>query len=404
MDTNFLEEIQILIVEDSDIDRKVLVNTIKKYFPRTIEANNGQKAYEIYRKNKNIDIIISDIDMPEMSGIELLKLIRQSDMHIPFIFTTGRIEIEYILDAINLNVSSYITKPINVHEMIQKIDFLCEKKYIETRLLKKQDEIENYIEAVDRVALIYKMTENGNITYMNNSMLDVTGYTNEEIETLNFDQIINPEVYKKDIDKTWEHLKKGKLWKGNTKFITKDKETFYLNCTIFKINNSEEEFITIAFLTTKENLAKRDFYRKVLQNVKETNKKEYKLKKMVKELNIKLDQQDKLLTTSTEMIFSLKEKAKQKERQLRHYELQGENLDKKYEKLLNSKKDEIKSYIENAKTEKKRADTLQKEKDLLEEELKKLREKFMNLEDDIKIKNKRINDLNELVSLSKNKV
>lgn len=392
MDAKFLEKIKILIVEDSDLDRNILFNTIKKYFPNIIKVSNGKEAYEIYKEDKEIDIIISDIHMPELSGIEFLKLVRTSDVNLPFILTTAKIEPEYILEAINLNVSSYLLKPIDVRTLIQKIDFLCEKKYYESHLIKKQKEIEYYLEAVDKASIIYKMTIDGNITYMNNAMLKVSGYIEDDIPKLKFEDIIAPEIPKKYIEMAWEQIKDGKLWHGNTKFIAKDGKIFYLNNTIFKINNFEEEFITIAFLTTKENLEKRDFHKKVLLNITEANKKEYELKNKIINLTNKLDQSSILLDNNNETISSLKEKSLQKERQLKHYELQGENLSDKYEKLLNSKKNEILNYIQSVKTEKKRVDTLLSENKHLNAEINTLRKKYGNLEDEIKVKNKRINE------------
>ena len=383
MDAKFLEKIKILIVEDSDLDRNILFNTIKKYFPNIIKVSNGKEAYEIYKEDKEIDIIISDIHMPELSGIEFLKLVRTSDVNLPFILTTAKIEPEYILEAINLNVSSYLLKPIDVRTLIQKIDFLCEKKYYESHLIKKQKEIEYYLEAVDKASIIYKMTIDGNITYMNNAMLKVSGYIEDDIPKLKFEDIIAPEIPKKYIEMAWEQIKDGKLWHGNTKFIAKDGEIFYLNNTIFKINNFEEEFITIAFLTTKENLEKRDFHKKVLLNITEANKKEYELKNKIINLTNKLDQSSILLDNNNETISSLKEKSLQKERQLKHYELQGENLSDKYEKLLNSKKNEILNYIQSVKTEKKRVDTLLSENKHLNAEINTLRKKYGNLEDEI---------------------
>ena len=400
MDAKFLEKIKILIVEDSDLDRNILFNTIKKYFPNIIKVSNGKEAYEIYKEDKEIDIIISDIHMPELSGIEFLKLVRSSDVNLPFILTIAKIEPEYILEAINLNVSSYLLKPIDVRTLIQKIDFLCEKKYYESHLIKKQKEIEYYLEAVDKASIIYKMTIDGNITYMNNAMLKVSGYIEDDIPKLKFEDIIAPEIPKKYIEMAWEQIKDGKLWHGNTKFIAKDGEIFYLNNTIFKINNFEEEFITIAFLTTKENLEKRDFHKKVLLNITEANKKEYELKNKIINLTNKLDQSSILLDNNNETISSLKEKSLQKERQLKHYELQGENLSDKYEKLLNSKKNEILNYIQSVKTEKKRVDTLLSENKHLNAEINTLRKKYGNLEDEIKVKNKRINELTEVVSIT----
>ncbi|MGB5918148.1 response regulator [Arcobacter sp.] len=396
MNDNFLNKITILVVEDSATDRKILVDTLKKYFTNVLEASDGQEGYETFKNNKDIDIIISDLNMPNVSGINFLKLIRTSDANIPFIVTTGKIEPEVIIEAINLNVNSYIQKPIDVRVLLQKIDYLCEKKYFEIRLEKKRKEIEFLIEAVDVAALIFKMDDKGKIFYMNAAMMDVSGYNIEDISDLNFDDIIHPEIPKKFIDSTWEDLKNGQLWKGNTKFITKVGETFYLNNTVFKTNT--EDFITIAFLTTKENLEKRDFQRKVIQKFQEANKKEYKLKQENNELKNKLDRLESLYEEALITLKGLKEKNVSNVRQLKHYELQGDNLTQKYDKFMSSKKDEIENYIKSLNTEKQKNEKLTIRYDELLELLEKTKERNLNLEEEVRIKNRRINDLNEIIS------
>lgn len=398
MNTSFLQEIKILLVEDSQTDRKVLVNTLKKYFKNIIEAGNGQEAFEIYKLHNDIDLIVSDISMPIMDGITLLKKIRLNDLYIPFIFTTAKLEIDTILDAINLNVNYYILKPINVHELLQKIDLLCEKIFFEKRLIQKQEEIKNYIKAVDEVAFIFKMYEDGQITYMNKAMQDVSGYTKDDLKNLNFNNIIHPSIPKKYIEETWSLLKDGKLFKGDTKFISKDKETFYLNNTVFKVKDTKDEYITIAFLTTQENLKKRNFHKKVLLNIQEANKKELEYKKTIEQLQKKIKAEDDFVHTCSHNLELERKRVLSKERQLTHYELQMENTNAKYEKIISSKNEEIKTHIETIENKKKRIDSLLSENYDLKEDLKILKQKYQNMEEDLNKKNKRVIDLLQLLN------
>jgi len=398
LDVNFLEELKILVVEDSKTDRELLVDTLKRYFKNILVAKDGKEAYEIYKFHNDIDLIISDIIMPHMDGIEFLKKIRQNDYNLPFIFTTAKLEIDTILEAINLNANYYVIKPINMNDLLQKVDLLCEKLFFQKRLIDKQKEIKNYIEAVDTVALIFKMYDNGQITAMNKSMQDISGYTQEDLATLNFNDLIHPSVPKKMIDDTWEKVKNDELFKGDTKFISKNKETFYLNNTVFKTKQSQDEYITIAFLTTQENLKKRDFHKKVLLNIQEANKKEAEYRKTIQELNKKIEVQDNFFATYTRQLEMERERALSKERQLTHYELQMENTNSKYEKIISSKNEEIKVHIDTLEMKKRKIDFLNSENYTLKEELKTIRTKYESLENDMIKKNKRINDLMDLLN------
>lgn len=81
--------------------------------------------------------------------------------------------------------------------------------------------------------------------------------------------------------------------------------------------------MTIAFLTTKENLEKRDFHKKVLLNITEANKKEYELKNKIIDLAKKLNQSNILLNNNDKTIQTLKENSSQKERQLNIMNFKG---------------------------------------------------------------------------------
>lgn len=83
-------------------------------------AYNGLEALEMWEQEP-VDIIITDIDMPEMSGLELLKRIRSKEEHVRFIILTGFDEFEYAREAIRLEVENYILKPINEEELEQQL-------------------------------------------------------------------------------------------------------------------------------------------------------------------------------------------------------------------------------------------------------------------------------------------
>lgn len=406
MNESFLKKMTILIVEDSLTERKILVDMLNKYFSNIIEVSNGKEAYEVLKKKeKEIDIVISDIVMPELSGIELLKLVREFNLSIPFIFITGNLKSEDILKAIDLNVSSYLLKPVNPMQLLEKIDFLCEKKFYEKQLDKKKAEVENYKQAVDKASLIFRMDGNGLISYMNSAMSDVSGYGKKDFGKINFDNIIHPDIPKKYIDETWKDIKDGKLWKGNTKFISKDGEIFYLNNTVFKVDNEKEEFITIAFLTTKENLEKRDFHKKVLIKFQESNKKEFELKKEIEKLKketIQLIKYKELYVDSFDVINSLKEKNIAKERQLVHYELQGDNLTQKYDKFMNAKKKEVDNLIKNLNIEKQKNELLSKKDEENSDLIETLKARCESYENEVKIKNNRLKQLIDIVGHQKN--
>lgn len=340
---DFLKQQTVLFVEDEDLAREKLAKFLGKIFKRVIVAQNGLEGLEKFKisldSSERVDLIVSDINMPLMSGLEMLENIRNSDNDIPVIFTTARNEIENILKAIDLNITGYILKPIDTITLMKKLAEVCEKKYFKLQLEEKQNELKKYLQAVDNVALIYKMNDKGKVLFANNSFLEISKYNSDEIEDLNFNDLIHPDIPKDFLDKTWETLRNGKIWNGNTKFIDKNQEVFYLKNTIFKLeSDSNIEYITIGFSTTKENNEKREFQRKVIKAIEEFNKKEFTYKKTIEDLTTRNRQLEIYLPIIQNELEEQKAKTLSRQRQLEHYELQMHNVDEKYYDRISNKK------------------------------------------------------------------
>lgn len=145
MNSEFLKEQIVLFVEDEDLAREQLGKILTRLFKKVILAANGQEGFEKFKDSFNseekIDLIISDINMPILSGLEMVEKIRELDNIVPLIYTTARSETENIIKAIDLNVSSYILKPIDTAILIKKMSDACEKKYIQSQLDEKQTEL-----------------------------------------------------------------------------------------------------------------------------------------------------------------------------------------------------------------------------------------------------------------------
>ena len=348
-DMEYLKTQNVLFVEDEDLAREILAKLLSKMFKNVITATNGLEGFDKFKAAEQsldkINLIISDINMPIMNGLDMLENIREIDKTVPVIFLTARNETNNILRAIDLNVSNYIIKPVQTDILMAKIGDTYEKKIIQNELKEKKEELEGYIEAVDTVAFIYKMNDKGEIIFANKSLLELSSYTNEELNKLTLNDLIHPDVSKISIEETWETIKKGEIWSGNTKFISKDKEVFYLKNTIFKvIKDSQFEYITIGFSTTKESTEKREFHKKVLKNIQESNKKEYGYKKLIKELSENNIRLESYIPRLQEEIKEQKEKTLNRQRQLEHYEMQMHNVDEKYHGQLSAKSKEADEY------------------------------------------------------------
>lgn len=119
-DTNM----RVLVVDDFSTMRRIIKNILRQIgFNNVVEADDGTTAWEVLNKDK-IDFIISDWNMPQMTGIELLRKVRASEEFgdLPFLMVTAEAQQENIIEAVQAKVSNYIVKPFTAEVMKQKID------------------------------------------------------------------------------------------------------------------------------------------------------------------------------------------------------------------------------------------------------------------------------------------
>ncbi len=138
----YKKNLNILYIEDDILATARLKNILSKFFNNIIIASNGEDAFELLKTSPKIDLIISDINMPKMDGLEFLEKLRYIDSKIPFIFVTARDEPDKMLRAIQLDIDNYILKPINLQNLLAVIDKIVEKLYKEYLLLEKNSHIE----------------------------------------------------------------------------------------------------------------------------------------------------------------------------------------------------------------------------------------------------------------------
>jgi len=115
----------LLYVEDDFLTQKIVKSVLDGYFKKIYIANNGQEGIELYRE-KSPDIILADISMPIMNGLEMSQKIKQENSNQRIVLFTSYSEIEYFSKAINMKVDKYILKPLNTKQMIETLDEVIE--------------------------------------------------------------------------------------------------------------------------------------------------------------------------------------------------------------------------------------------------------------------------------------
>ncbi len=235
-------KIKVLYVEDNDIVRKDTVELLKEFFHQVETASNGEEGLEKFKKGK-FDLIITDINMPKMNGIEMIKEIKKIDKRIPVIVITAFSDFKYLVECIKLGVYGYILKPIDINQLLEVLNTVLEKIKLRRERDKALQLLEQYKKIIDESATVTKTDLRGIITYANDKFCEKSGYSREELIGKPHNIVRHPDMPSSAFKELWDTIQSKKVWHGLVKNKTKDGKAVYMKATIVPILDENGEIM-----------------------------------------------------------------------------------------------------------------------------------------------------------------
>ena len=144
------EELTVLICEDDMSVVEELQDIMSMFFAKVLVAYDGAEGLEIYKQNQdNIELIITDINMPNMNGLEMMSEIKKLDYTQKCLVLSAHDDLEYVLQIIELGINQFIPKPYDVDDLISKIFAILEKLLLEQTIKDKQDSMVALIKTLE---------------------------------------------------------------------------------------------------------------------------------------------------------------------------------------------------------------------------------------------------------------
>jgi len=131
-------DISILFVEDEELLRAIYERILDKFVSRLYVAENGKEGLELYEKYQP-DLIITDIMMPVMDGLEMVEYIRRDDNNVRLVILSAYGEAEYFMDAIKIGVNSFLLKPVETKKLTSLVEELAKGILLEREV--KEEEL-----------------------------------------------------------------------------------------------------------------------------------------------------------------------------------------------------------------------------------------------------------------------
>ncbi|EMC0745726.1 response regulator transcription factor [Campylobacter jejuni] len=132
------KELIILVVEDEIKTRESLINVLSERFSKVIGAQNGDEGLKKFKKFKP-DLVITDIAMPVMDGLDMAREIKEISDDVPIVVLSAYSEKERLLRSIDIGIDKYLIKPVDIEELFKVLDCLVGEK-IEANMLVKISE------------------------------------------------------------------------------------------------------------------------------------------------------------------------------------------------------------------------------------------------------------------------
>jgi len=252
--------ISILYVEDDPSIQMTFGSLFKTIFSDISLANNGREGLELY-KSRNFDIIISDIQMPEMDGIEMCTQIKEINNRQNIIITSAFEESRFLLKLIHIGIDNFIPKPPERRLLFNALLKVCQNinnekevitltEQLKATLVVNQQLLKEYKHIVDESSIVSKTDLDGVITYVNDYFCETSGYTRSELIGKDHNIMRHPDMPAAVFKEMWSTIQSKKTWKGIVKNLQKNGEAYYSNATVMPILSTQgeiEEYIALRY-------------------------------------------------------------------------------------------------------------------------------------------------------------
>lgn len=163
--------VTVLYVEDEEIIRKHAGRLMEQFVERVISASNGEEALGIFNTQK-IDIVITDIKMPLISGLDMAKEIRKSNRLVPIIIVTAHSDLSKLLEAIEIGVNDFLIKPVNIEQLKQRIEKYSRELELAHKLKIQAERFQAMLDFQDNMLIL---TDGKKVFEANKSFVEFVG-------------------------------------------------------------------------------------------------------------------------------------------------------------------------------------------------------------------------------------
>ncbi len=237
--------LKLLYVEDNDDARMMTSMILEDFFSDMITGVDGEDGLQKFLEN-DIDIIITDINMPKMNGLEFAKAVRQTDKgkDVSIIVLSAHNEDSFFLESIHIGIDGFLLKPIELDQLVNVFSRIIQKHKFAQEAKENMHFLEVYQKAASLSSIVSKTDPKGIITYVNDAFCAISGFEKEELIGKNHNIVRHPDNPASIFEEIWHTIRdKKEVWRGIVRNKTKDNKSYYVDSLIMPIIDLNGEII-----------------------------------------------------------------------------------------------------------------------------------------------------------------
>jgi PAS domain S-box-containing protein len=226
--------VSLLYVEDDPATRATISSIITKKYPSLSlrAAENGQVGLQLF-KECSPDIVLTDISMPVMDGIQMTRNIRAINSSVDIIAATAFSDTQYLMDAINVGIRRYVLKPVNFKLLFEAIDDCLGRIDMQRQIRTQYDIIRKLSRAVEQSpSMVIIADASGAIEYVNPEFSTITGFASEDVLGENLRMVMTNASPIDVFLGIWSTVTGGFAWRGEIFNRKKSGELYCENISI----------------------------------------------------------------------------------------------------------------------------------------------------------------------------
>jgi len=244
----YSQHLKLLYVEDNPDAREMTAMILEDFFDDIVIAVDGEDGFEKFQQNE-FDLIITDINMPKLNGLDMIEKIRETDESISILVLSAHNEDDFFIRSIKLSIDGYLLKPIDIDQFSSMLNKVIQKNKYKEEAKVNLHLLEEYKLATNESSIVSKANTSGIITYVNDAFLEITKYSREELIGQNHNIVRHPDNPKAIFEDMWHTIRdKKQIWKGIVRNKAKDGRSYYVDSLVMPIldlNNNIIEYISL---------------------------------------------------------------------------------------------------------------------------------------------------------------